>query len=162
MRTISALRLVLHYSGTLIADKLSIGPVSALELREYEHTLEADLKRPRSGLLLVVADAIVFIRNQIVVQIKIKILLRDLVFHNDSVGHFLQNGVSCSLEEVLVLGFVVARIPAMLLALFAGFYYKHSLILHLFMNLMSITLNKFVANKINDFCLIKILDNFEF
>ena len=113
---ILSLHLVLDDIGTFFRNELAVGPVASLELGEDEHAFVTHFKGTSSWNLLEVRGISVFVWNQVVVQVKRKILLGDLVFHDHRIGNSIDDACSNLLEKFEVLGLVMAGVPAMLFA----------------------------------------------
>ena len=110
------MHLVLDDIGTFFRNELAVGPVASLELGEDEHAFVTHLKGTSSWNLLEVRGILIFVWNQVVVQVKRKILLGDLVFHDHRIGNSIDDACSNLLEKFEVLGLVMAGVPAMLFA----------------------------------------------
>lgn len=113
---ILSLHLVLDDIGTFFRNELAVGPVASLELGEDEHAFVTHFKGTSSWNLLEVRGILIFVWNQVVVQVKRKILLGDLVFHDHRIGNSIDDACSNLLEKFEVLGLVMAGVPAMLFA----------------------------------------------
>lgn len=121
---------VLDGHVALVCHELAIRPVTSLELGEYEHSLVADFKSSSPWHLLEIRSVFVIVRDEIVIEIERKIRFWDLIFHDHSVGDLLDDCAGDLLEVFLILGFVVARVPTVLLAVLAGFNNKNNVGVH--------------------------------
>lgn len=113
---ILSLHLVLDNISTFFRNELAVGPVASLELGEDEHALVAHLEGTGPWNLLEVRGILVFVWNQVVVEVERKILLGDLVFHDHRIWDSINDACGNLLEKFEVLGLVMAGVPAMLFA----------------------------------------------
>jgi hypothetical protein len=76
---------------------------------------------------LEIGRILVVVWNEVIIKIKWKILFRNLIFHDHGVWDLFDDGGSYPLKELLVLGFIMSRIPMVLLAILAGFNHENNL-----------------------------------
>jgi hypothetical protein len=122
---IVSLRFFLDNHVAFISYKLTIRPISSFEFGKYKQSFIADFKSSCSRDLLVVWAGFVIILNEVIVDVIIKILFWDLIFHNHSTWNTINNALSDFLEKLLILGFIVPCVPSVLLAILASFYYEN-------------------------------------
>ena len=128
--TILAFQVILNSQIALFSNQLAVGPITSLELWEYEHSFIRDFERSSPWNLLKVWRIFVIIWDEIVVNVKRKILLWDLIFHDHSVWNLLDDARSNLLEKFLVLWLVVTSVPVVILAVLAGLYYENYILTH--------------------------------
>ena len=125
LSAIVSLRFFLDNHVAFISYKLTIRPISSFEFGKYKQSFIADFKSSCSRDLLVVWAGFVIILNEVIVDVIIKILFWDLIFHNHSTWNTINNALSDFLEKLLILGFIVPCVPSVLLAILASFYYEN-------------------------------------
>ena len=123
-----SLHLILDDIGTFFRNELAVGPVASLELREDQHAFVTHLKGTGSWNLLEVRGILIFVWNQVVVQVKWKILLGNLVFHDHCIWNSINDACSNLFEKFEVLGLVMAGVPAMLFAVLTELDNKHNVV----------------------------------
>lgn len=128
--TILAFQVILNSQIALFGNQLAVGPITSLELWEYEHSFIRDFERSSPWNLLKVWRILVIIWDEIVVNVKRKILFWDLIFHDHSVWNLLDDARSNLLEKFLVLWLVVTSVPVVILAVLAGLYYENYVLTH--------------------------------
>jgi hypothetical protein len=119
----------LHDKHAFVRNKITIWPISSLELGENEHALVADLKSSNSRNLLEVWSLIIIVWDEIVVEVKRKILLRNLIFHDHSIWNSIDDCCSNLLEEFDILCLVMAGVPCVVFAVLASFNYEDNVVL---------------------------------
>ena len=125
-RAVGTLGLAAYHKLTLFRNELAVRPVAAVQLGEDEHAAIRDLEGASARHLLEVRNGVVVVRDEVVVDVVIDVRLGDHVLHDDGLGYALDDALGQPLEELLVLGFVVPRVPAMLLAVAAHFYHENN------------------------------------
>jgi len=78
--------------------------------------------------LLKVVKCLVFIGNQVAVEVIVYVRLRDLVEHDNGIGHFTTDCLRYSRIKTLVLFLVVSGVPLVLFTVSATFDHKHVVI----------------------------------
>jgi hypothetical protein len=124
LSAIISLRFLLDHHVAFIGNQLTVWPVSSLQFGEYKQTLIAYFEGACSWDLLEIWTCFVIILDKVIVDVKIKILFRNLVFHDHSTGNAINNALGDFLEKLLVLGFIVPSVPSVLLTILASFYYE--------------------------------------
>jgi hypothetical protein len=124
LSAIISLWFLLDHHVAFICNQLTVWPVSSLQFGEYKQTLIAYFEGACSWDLLEIWTCFVIILDKVIVDVKIKILFRNLVFHDHSTGNAINNALGDFLEKLLVLGFIVPSVPSVLLTILASFYYE--------------------------------------
>jgi|TARA_B110000285_G_C15124223_1_gene619138 hypothetical protein len=119
----------LHNKHAFVRNKLTIWPISSLEFGENQHALVADLKTSSSWNLLEVWSLLIIVGDEIVVEVKRKILLWNLIFHDHGIWNSIDDCSSNLLEEFDVLSLVMAGVPTVVFAVLASFNYKDNVVL---------------------------------
>jgi hypothetical protein len=120
---------ILHNKHAFVRNKLTIWPISSLELGENKHALVADLKSSNSWNLLEVWSLLIIVWHEIVVEVKRQILLWNLIFHDHGIWNSIDDCSSNLLEEFDVLSLVMAGVPSVVFAVLASFNYKDNVVL---------------------------------
>lgn len=126
---IFSLSFVLNNWSALVSNKLAIRPVAPSQFGEHTHSLVTYLESTYSWYLSKIWTRFVIILNEIVVQIVMKVVLWNLILHDDGIWNPINNCSSLLLEEFSILSFVMTRIPPMSFAVLTSFYNKNYLIL---------------------------------
>lgn len=114
-----ALCLVADNQLAFFSDKVDIRPVAAVEFAEDEDALVADLEGAGTRDLLEVRNGTIIVLNEVVVDVVVEVLLGDHILHDDRGRQSVENGLREVAEELLVGRFVVAGVPAAILAVAA-------------------------------------------
>jgi len=114
----------MYHTFTFVSAKIAVWPVATLELGKDKHTFVTHLESTNSGDLLEVWCVLVFIWYEIVVKIKMKISLWNLILHDNSIGNSINDSCGNSLEEVIVFSFIVPSVPGMFVAVLCALHNK--------------------------------------